>query len=85
MTDLLTKDEAARFLGISRDTLDEIIKSGRLPFYRLGKQILRIHRDDLVAYVESCRVAAPSPTYGRNKSPDRAPRICGYVEGMDVV
>lgn len=84
MTDMLTKDEAAQFLGISRDTLDEIIKAGRIPFYRLGKQIIRVHRQDLVAYVESCRVE-PGASGNRKKSAAKAPRICGYIKGMDVV
>ncbi len=84
MTDMLTKDEAAQFLGMSRDTLDEIIKTGRIPFYRLGKQIIRIHREDLVAYVESCRVE-PHADSGRKKSSGKPPRVCGYIKGMDVV
>lgn len=84
MTNMLTKDEAAQFLGISRDTLDEIIKAGRLPFYRIGKQIIRIHREDLVAYVESCRVE-PVSAGARHRSPARPPRVCGYIKGMDVV
>ena len=84
MTDMLTKDEAAQFLGMSRDTLDEIIKTGRIPFYRLGKQIIRIHREDLVAYVESCRVERTSDS-GRKKSSGKPPRVCGYIRGMDVV
>lgn len=85
MTDLVTKDEAARFLGISRDTLDEIIKAGRLPFYRLGKRMIRIHREDLVAYVESCRVEVPMRQAGKRKAQGQPPRVCGYIKGMDVV
>lgn len=84
MTDMLTKDEAAQFLGISRDTLDEIIKNGRLPFYRIGKQIIRIHKKDLTDYVESCRVE-PAPSRARRRSPAAAPRVCGYIKGQDVV
>jgi len=85
MTDLLTKDEAARWLGISRDTLDDLCKAGKIAVYRLSPKILRIHRDDLVRYVESCRVEAPEQSRGKNKKPQRAPRICGYVKGMEVV
>lgn len=82
MTELLTKGEAAKWLGVSVDTLETLMHTGQLPFYRLAGRMIRIHRQDLVAYVESCRVEA---TEGKTKKPRRAPRICGYSEGMDVV
>ena len=85
MTDLMTKDEAAEWLGVSRETLDGHIKAGRIAIYRLGPKIIRIHRDDLVRFVESCRVEVPAQARGKNKKPQRAPRICGYIKGMDVV
>lgn len=83
MTDLLTKDEAAKWLGFSVDTLDEIIRQGKIPIYRLGKRLVRVHREDLVRYVESCRVEAPAASGTKKRR--SAPRICGYKEGMDVV
>jgi excisionase family DNA binding protein len=82
MTELLTKGEAAKWLGVSVDTLETLMRSGKLPFYRLAGRMIRIHRQDLTAYVESCRVEA---TGTNNKKPQRAPRICGYIEGEDVV
>lgn len=83
MTDLLTKAEAAEWLGLSVDTLETIIKSGKLPIYRISPRMIRIHRQDLVRYVEGCRVE-PAKAGGR-KGREPAPRICGYIPGMDVV
>lgn len=82
MTELLTKGEAAKWLGVSVDTLETLMRSGKLPFYRLAGRMIRIHRQDLVAYVESCRV---ENTGSKKQKPRRTPRICGYSEGMDVV
>jgi len=86
MTDLLTLDEAAQWLGISRDTFDTLRKEGKIAVYKLSANIIRVHKDDLVRYVESCRVEIPAQPEGKRKKPQRAaPRICGYVKGMDVV
>jgi len=84
MTDMLTKDDAAAWLGISVDTLETLMRTGKIPFYRLAGRIIRIHREDLVRYVESCRVEMPDLT-GKKRGPSKPPRVCGYVKGMDVV
>lgn len=44
--------QTARFLGIGRSTLYNLIKEGRLPVRKLGKRTL-ILRDDLDQFVAS--------------------------------
>lgn len=47
--------QTARFLGIGRSTLYNLIKDGRLPVRKLGKRTL-ILRDDLDQFVASLPV-----------------------------
>ncbi|GLU29630.1 MULTISPECIES: helix-turn-helix domain-containing protein [Brucellaceae] len=50
--------QTARFLGIGRSTLYNLIKEGRLPVRKLGKRTL-ILRDDLDQFVASLPVKGP--------------------------
>ena len=50
--------QTARFLGIGRSTLYNLIKDGRLPVRKLGKRTLII-RDDLDHFVASLPVKGP--------------------------
>ncbi|APY15171.1 helix-turn-helix domain-containing protein [Brucella sp. 10RB9214] len=50
--------QAARFLGIGRSTLYNLIKNGRLPVRKLGKRTL-ILRDDIDQFVASLPVKSP--------------------------
>ena len=53
----LTKKTASQLTSLSVTTLDEYRRTGRLPFHRIGRRVL-LRRDDLVRFVESCRVDA---------------------------
>lgn len=44
---LLTPDEAASLLKMSKVTVLRWVKSGRLPASRLGRNVLRIRRDSV--------------------------------------
>lgn len=69
-TDLLTIEEAARFLKVSTVTIHRWLKQGRLPAYRLGPRYVRIRRGDLATVlrptgreeVEPMREAMPIQT-----------------------
>ena len=50
--------QTARFLGIGRSTLYNLIKDGRLPVRKLGKRTL-ILRDDLDQFVAALPVKGP--------------------------
>jgi excisionase family DNA binding protein len=51
--ELLTLDEAARILRISKAKLYTERRSGRLPTREFGRRAPRIHRDDLNRYIQA--------------------------------
>lgn len=52
LPDVLTVEEAAKFLRISTKTVYALIKTGRLSAYRAGRA-LRIHRDSLLKRMDA--------------------------------
>ena len=48
---LMTADEAARLLHVSRSTLYELVRSRGLPHVRIGRRGLRFTRADLARWV----------------------------------
>lgn len=57
MEKLLTREEAAAYLGLSAQTLDARRKKGEIPFYKMGRRIM-YKAEDLLQYAESRRVEA---------------------------
>ena len=57
---LFTIDEVASYLGVHRDTVYSLIRSGRLPATQLGgrKTGWRISEEDLSAFVEAGKTTA---------------------------
>ena len=53
MVKLLTKSEAMAGLSVSLTTLNELIRTGKLPKIRIGKRGVRIASDDLDSYVKT--------------------------------
>jgi excisionase family DNA binding protein len=51
IAELLTPEEAARWLRISKRTLYEYMRSGELPAIKIGPQ-WRIDTDELVAFMK---------------------------------
>lgn len=49
---LLTRREAAAWLGVSEDLVDALVRRGELPAVRVGRRAIRIRASDLDAYVE---------------------------------
>ena len=52
---LLTIDEVAEFLRISKTSVYRLVERRDLPFCRVGRT-LRFRREDLEAYLRACRV-----------------------------
>ena len=52
MQELLTRKEAAGYLRMSLRTFDSLVAEGRLPKYRVSRQLVRFRREDLDSYVE---------------------------------
>ena len=47
---LLTIEEVARHLGLSEKAVEELVKSGELPAYRIGGSLLRFKKEQLEIY-----------------------------------
>jgi excisionase family DNA binding protein len=52
MDQILTKDEAAKFLKMSAKTIDYFITSGQIPFSRIGKRSVRFSTARLLRWME---------------------------------
>lgn len=82
--ELIRKNEACRMLAISMNTLDKLIRSGKLPAYRVTETSVRLAREDVAAYLESRRIQ-PAPVITRRRKPAPVTRVCEYYPGMKVV
>ena len=51
----LTREEAAFFAGLGRDTLTKYIKRDEIPHFYVGRD-LRVSRSGLEAWIETCAV-----------------------------
>ncbi|MCI1930731.1 MAG: helix-turn-helix domain-containing protein [Clostridia bacterium] len=49
--DILTSKEVMEILGISKNTLYELIKNGEIPVVRLGKKLRRINKKSLLKFI----------------------------------
>ena len=49
---LLTVDQVAKLLKVAPGTVYRFLSQGRLPRVKLGSRSVRIHRDDLLAFIE---------------------------------
>jgi excisionase family DNA binding protein len=54
---ILTIREAAQLLRVSQRTIRRWIADGRLPASRLSSRLIRIYYHDIVALMDSCRIA----------------------------
>jgi excisionase family DNA binding protein len=56
---LMTVDEVADVLRVSNMTVYRLIKAGRIPAMRVGRNF-RVRRSEIVRYLESGAVSGPS-------------------------
>lgn len=56
MDELLTPDDVARVLSVTRQTVYVLIRDGLLPVVRLSARAYRVRRSDLDDYISSRRV-----------------------------
>jgi excisionase family DNA binding protein len=52
---LITPAEAAQRLGVSKSTVANLVARGELPAVRLLGRLVRIHPDDVVAFIDQRR------------------------------
>jgi excisionase family DNA binding protein len=59
-TQLLTLEQVAEYLGVHRDTVYKLVRSGRLPALQLGgrKAGWRVTEQDLKDFVDAAKAAA---------------------------
>lgn len=86
---LLTKAEAAEILRVSEWTVDQLVRSGQIPSYKIAKTCTRISEEELLAYAESrkTRFKELQKLYMRDvKAKQRINSLpCSYTPGMKVV
>jgi len=65
---LLTIDEVAEYLGVHRDTVYSLVRSGRLPAMQLGgrKAGWRISQEDVRAFISEAKSRASDATADRD-------------------
>lgn len=59
---LITVEEAATLLGVKRQTVYLWVRQGLIPFYRVGKRLIKFDRDELLACFKVERSVPPRPT-----------------------
>ena len=52
-SDLMTEDEAANYLTVSKSSIRRWVQEGLISKFRVGKKSVRYRRSDLDAYIES--------------------------------
>ena len=86
---LLTKAGAAEILRVSEWTVENLIRNGQLPAYKIAKTCTRIDEADLEAYIESRRRRIAKLREISMKDVKRQMAInslpCSYKPGMKVV
>jgi len=50
-SELLDKPATARLLGISIRTLDGLMAARKVPYLKIGRKIVRFHRQDVIAHL----------------------------------
>jgi hypothetical protein len=66
MPNIYNKKSAAKFLGISTETLDRQKKAGKLPYRQIGDRIIFLEAD-LLAFLDACAVPATAIPTDREK------------------
>lgn len=87
--ELITRAQAAELLTVSEDTIDRLVKAGKLPAYKISPKITRFSREDVEEYLASRYVKAKEL---QRKTRVRRPNEfrggvnnSGYFPGMKVV
>ena len=50
---LLSTEELAVHLGVSKDSIRRLVRSGELPCIRLGERMIRFREADVAAYLDA--------------------------------
>ncbi|WP_422117772.1 helix-turn-helix domain-containing protein [Brachybacterium sp. UNK5269] len=56
LPEILTPEQCADVLQVSRDTMRALISDGIVPAFRLGPRTTRVFRDELIRAIEDARI-----------------------------
>ena len=56
LPEILTPDQCADVLQVSRDTMRSLISEGVIPAFRLGPRTTRVYREELIRAIEDARI-----------------------------
>jgi len=51
----MTMREIAEMIGVSKRTVYNWIRTGKIPAYRFGDQVIRVRREDAEAFLEGAK------------------------------
>lgn len=68
MTKILTKKQAAQYLGISERTIDSYRERGIIPSHVIGGKLVRFFEDELESWVRNCDVTSTTANNSKEKS-----------------
>jgi excisionase family DNA binding protein len=87
MSELVTAEEAARLLGVKRQTVYLWAQQGLVPFYRMGKRLIKFDKDELLSCfkVERSVTVPSSPKIEVGRRPLAEPfRALGKTESPEA-
>lgn len=69
--EILTVEEASRFMDIARSSLYKMTSDRSIPFYRPNGKMIYFEKADILAWIRQNRVTATKKDDGTNQEPER--------------
>ena len=69
--EVLTVEEASRFMDIARSSLYKMTSDRSIPFYRPNGKIIYFEKSDILAWIRQNRVVAIKKDDGTDQEPER--------------
>ena len=69
--EVLTVEEASRFMDIARSSLYKMTSDRSIPFYRPNGKMIYFEKADILAWIRQNRVVATKKDDGTEKEPER--------------
>ena len=69
--EVLTVEEASRFMDIARSSLYKMTSDRSIPFYRPNGKMIYFEKADILAWIRQNRVMATKKDDGTDQEPDR--------------
>ena len=69
--EVLTVEEASRFMDIARSSLYKMTSDRSIPFYRPNGKMIYFEKSDILAWIRQNRVTATKKDDGTNQEPER--------------